>query len=163
MACSPFSTKPLSSPMLITVNLTSMRKNRWNWRRNTAILTQENAFENAACKMTAILSRVQSVIYTPASFPVLWYNQHNFMYDELCNWIAANPLITCIARHEQHVLNIADMSRAMTADALSPSVARSSASMALTMQDKYFFFVHEGRFERLSPSYFWEMIENYKT
>ena len=48
----------------------------------------------------------------------------------------------------------------MAADALAPCVARASASMVLTMQDKQLLVFHKERFQRPVLSQDREMIEN---
>ena len=42
------------SPIQIYFDI-HQKKNLWNFRQNTIIFAQENAFENIVCKMTAIL------------------------------------------------------------------------------------------------------------
>ena len=53
--------RPLSEPMLESVNLTLMNKHRWNFNRESFIFIQENALEAVVYEMAAILSRPQCV------------------------------------------------------------------------------------------------------
>ena len=48
----------------------------------------------------------------------------------------------------------------MVADALAPLVARPSATMLLTMEDKQVLVIHKVRFQLPLPSEFWELLEN---
>ena len=47
----------------------------------------------------------------------------------------------------------------MTADALAPCVAKSTASMILTVQDKYILVFLKKIFQLTAPSQCWEMIQ----
>ena len=48
----------------------------------------------------------------------------------------------------------------MAADDLAPCVARSSAAMVLTKQDKQVLIYHKDTFQLPVPSQWWEIIEN---
>ena len=62
MACCVTSTKPLSEPILESVNLNHRKNFQWNIKWNSNIFIQETAFENVICKTAVILSRPQCVI-----------------------------------------------------------------------------------------------------
>ena len=47
----------------------------------------------------------------------------------------------------------------MAADALAPCIARSSATMVLTVQGKWIFVFHEDEFQLPTPSQWWVMIK----
>ena len=59
MACRLVGAKPLSEPMLVDWKLRN--KFQWNFKHNSYIFIQENAFENVVCEMAAIFSRPQCV------------------------------------------------------------------------------------------------------
>ena len=61
MACSLVIAKPLSEAMLKIVNSIPGNKLQWILNRNSFILIQENAFENIAWKMAAVLFGPQYV------------------------------------------------------------------------------------------------------
>ena len=48
----------------------------------------------------------------------------------------------------------------MAADVLAPDVAKASAAMLLTLQDKEVLVIHKERFQLSSSSQIWEMIDN---
>ena len=73
MACPLDDRKPLSEPIWNIVNLTIGNKRQWNLNWNFQIFSQENASEYVVWKMTAILSRPQSVnLYIVSSNALLW-------------------------------------------------------------------------------------------
>ena len=57
MACRLLGAKPLFKPSWFLVNWTLRNKLQWIFNRNTKLFIQENASENIACEMAAILSR----------------------------------------------------------------------------------------------------------
>ena len=56
MACRLVGAKPLSDQVLKIVNWALRNKLLWNFKRNSYIFIHENAFENDACEMAAMLS-----------------------------------------------------------------------------------------------------------
>ena len=61
MACGLVSAKPLSAPKMWYYQLEPSNKFQWNFKRNSYVFIQENAFENVIWEMATTLSRLQWV------------------------------------------------------------------------------------------------------
>ena len=61
MACGLVGAKPLSAPKMWYYQLEPSNKFQWNFKRNSYVFIQENAFENVIWEMATTLSRLQWV------------------------------------------------------------------------------------------------------
>ena len=68
MACRLLDAKPLHEPMLTYCQLNPQEPLQWNSNQNTKIFIYENASENIACEMAAILSRIRWVNWSLSIF-----------------------------------------------------------------------------------------------
>ena len=69
MACCLVGAKPLSEPSIVNSNLRN--KLQWNFKQNSYIFIQENAFENVVWKMAAIFFSLNVLKYDMADW-VKW-------------------------------------------------------------------------------------------
>ena len=97
MAWRLFDAKPLSKPMLAIVNWTLRNKLQWNFKQNTRLFINKNAFENIVCEIAVILSRerwVNAPAVTTAlscSFGCIQVHHHQlhctcWMQPTKCTW-----------------------------------------------------------------------------
>ena len=78
MACCLFGTRPLSELMMVFVNWTL----QWNFNQSIKFFIQENASENIVCKMAAILSRRDELIFLTCS-QLHWYATNCLLWTQL--------------------------------------------------------------------------------
>ena len=118
MACRLDGAKPILNQCWNIVNWTLRNKLQWNFNRNLNIFIEENAFENVAWKMAAILSRPQCInsinawpvdIMVPKS-PRRPLSQHSFL---ISRHIANNKDIFSLAidNDEWHRADLTSFSR----------------------------------------------------
>ena len=69
MVCRLVGAKSSSDPMLDIVNWNLSNKLQWNLHRNSNIFIRQNAFENAVCEMSTILSLPPCVNLSRRWFP----------------------------------------------------------------------------------------------
>ena len=81
MACLLAGVMPLSLSCLDTVNWTLRNKFQWYSNQNSYIIIQENAFQNAIRKMSAILSQPQCVDYMDHVIKIQFWNYWFIKWD----------------------------------------------------------------------------------